>query len=357
MLFKIEKNSISAVRSTWIPKELELEKYLVTSDDSDASILDPSVFGEPLLLISNQVKTRIKKRADILAIDRAGNGVIIELKRGQGTLGVETQALQYLADFSNYKGSYFINRFSDSPEKMQEMALSFMGGNFQIEDVNKNSRIILLARSFDPTIYSMGEWLSNHAVSFRCIEYTPIEINNCRFLSFSIAFDRSPELLFPVAFSSTTREPGFFWHNIGCADNAWWKFLVQKKQIPASFKNQPGDQGEKILTGYISGDTIVTYAKGYGAVGWGVIDNPNSYKLLRPGDSGDQLNGELLHRIGISWKATAERLNKGISPDIVRKEFGIYHPVSTSVSIDKMKAKKLIEKLSELFIVKDKKNG
>lgn len=249
--------------------------------------------------------------------------MIIELKRDKGTLGVETQALQYLADFSNYRGSRFVSRFSDNSEKMEENILSFMGGNYQIEDVNKSSRIILIARSFDPTIYSMGEWLSNHDVSFRCIEYTPIEINNSRFLSFSIAFDRSPELLFPIAFSSTTREPGFFWHNIARANNDWWKFLVRKKQIPAGFKNEPGDQGEKILTGYISGDTIVAYAKGYGAVGWGVIDNPNSYKLLRPGDSGDQLNSKCLHRISIAWKATAKKLNEGISPDIVRKQFGI----------------------------------
>lgn len=352
MLFEIEKNSISAVRSSWVPKELELEKYIVTSADTDAPILDPSVFGEPLLLISNQVKTRRKKRADILAIDRAGNGVIVELKRDRSLLGVETQALQYLSDFSNYKGSNFISRFSDNSEQMEENALSFMGGNFRIEDINKNSRIILLARGFDPTVYSMGEWLSNHGVSFRCIEYTPVEIDKRRFLSFSIAFDRSPELLFPVAFSSTAREPGVFWHNIAHAKNDWWTFLVQNSQIPACFKDEPGDQGEKILTSYISGDVIVAYAKGYGAIGWGIIENPHSYKLLRPGDVYDKLDGSCLHRISIVWKATADNLSKGISPDIVREKFGIYHPLSTSVTIDKKKAQGLINKLNSTFNVK-----
>jgi len=94
MIFKFNKatHSLEAFKSTWTPKELELEKYLLPPKGSDEPILEPSAFGEPLLLISNQVKTRLKKRADILALDRAGNAVVIELKRGSGMLGVEMQA-------------------------------------------------------------------------------------------------------------------------------------------------------------------------------------------------------------------------------------------------------------------------
>ena len=349
MLFEIKKNSLSPLHSSWVPKELELESYLITSADSEAPVLDPSVFGEPLLLISNQVKTRNKKRADILAIDRGGNGVIVELKRNEGSLGVETQALQYLADFSNYKGLAFIKRFSRYSSNLEENMLSFMGGSARIEDVNKNSRVILVARSFDPTIYSMGEWLSEKGISFRCIEYSPVEVENRRFISFSVAFDRSPESIFPISFGATVREPSIFWHNIARATDGWWSFLVEAKQIPACFKNEPGDQGEKILTSYIAGDKIVAYAKGYGAVGWGIINNPNSYELLKPGDQGDRLDGNCLHRLNIVWKATARKLSDGIRPDVVRDQFGIYHPLSTSVSIDGRKGEKLIEEIVRNF--------
>jgi RecB family endonuclease NucS len=93
MLFKIieKTHQLEPVTSTWNPAELELEKFLITSE-SEVRILSESIFGEPLLLISNQVRTATKKRADILAIDRNGNGVVIELKRDKGRLGVETQA-------------------------------------------------------------------------------------------------------------------------------------------------------------------------------------------------------------------------------------------------------------------------
>lgn len=349
MLFEISNDALARFHSSWVPKELELERYLITCTDTEAPILEPSVFGEPLLLISNQVKTRSKKRADILALDRGGNSVIVELKRNEGSLGVETQALQYLADFANFRGRNFVARFASGNPNIEENILSFMGGSASIEDINKSSRIVLVARSFDPTIYSMGEWLSEKGVSFRCIEYVPVEVEGRRFLSFSVAFDRSSESIFPIAFRSAAREPGIFWHNIARANDDWWRFLVQEGQIPACFNDEPGDQGERILTSYINGDRIVAYAKGYGAVGWGIVENAASYRLLREGESGDKLNGSCLHRLNVCWKATADKLDEGMKPDIVRDRFEIYHPLSTSVGIDARKGEKLLNDLTAKF--------
>ena len=100
-----------------------------------------------------------------------GNSVIIELKRKNSPLGVETQALQYLADFSKFKGQAFIKRFLADNPGLEENIYGFLGDEVKTEDINKNSRIILLARSFDPTLFSMGEWLSSRGIAFRCIEY------------------------------------------------------------------------------------------------------------------------------------------------------------------------------------------
>jgi len=349
MLFEItNKKSLKRFVSNWQPLELDVERFIVSSD-SENNILDASIFGEPLLIISNQVKTKFKKRADILAIDRYGNGVVIELKRDRGFLGVETQALQYLADFSAYKGEDFVDRFSNNNQQLEEKIGSFIGGNASIKDINKESRVVLLARDFDPTIYSMGEWLSNNGIAFRCIQYEPIEVDGRKFISFSIAFDRSKEILNPLSLGSVAREPSYYWHNIAYADQGWWDYLKNKNQIPACFDSQPGDQGEKILTSYISGDVIVAYAKGYGAVGWGVIEDPGSYHLAINGGEEDYWNGDCLHRLSISWKAVATGLSDGIAPGEVREKFGIYHPISTSVSIEDFKAKNLIESLTAKY--------
>jgi hypothetical protein len=351
VLFKVTENekSLSAVRSVWSPKELELEKLLVSpADDAYAQVLSEAVFGEPLLLISNQVRTRTQKRADILALDRGGNAVIIELKRDFGQLGVETQALQYLADFSTYKGESFLSRFADN-ESQREDVLSFLGNEARVEDINKNSRIILVARAFDETVFSLGEWLSSKGVAFRCVAYTPIAVGPDKFVSFSIAFDRSVGALFPLKFTATAREPGFYWHNIARADEQWWQFLVNTGQIPACFEDSPGDQGEKILNRYVGGDVVIAYAKGFGAVGWGEVIAGNTYRLLEEGSKDDFLGGSCLHRLSVRWRAVAKKLNEAIPAEYIRNEFGIYHPISTSVSMNPEGGKRLTAALSERF--------
>lgn len=351
MLFKVSGNekSLSAVRSEWRPKELELENLLVSQEDGDsAQILSEAVFGEPLLLINNQVRTGTQKRADILALDRGGNAVIIELKRDFGQLGVETQALQYLADFSAYKGESFLSRFA--PKKFQrENILGFLGNEAKVDEINMNSRIILVARAFDETVYSLGEWLSSKGVPFRCVAYTPVAVGSEKFISFSISFDRSVGSLFPLTFTASAREPGYFWHNIARANEEWWNFLISVNQIPACFDDSPGDQGEKILKRYVGGDVIVAYAKGFGAIGWGEVQAGNTYQLLAEGTKGDFLKGCCLHRLSVRWHAVTKKLSDAMPAEQVRNEFGIYHPISTSVSIGIDNGKRLAEALTDRF--------
>ncbi|MCU7959960.1 MAG: hypothetical protein KZQ58_08175 [gamma proteobacterium symbiont of Bathyaustriella thionipta] len=69
MLFEItDQQTLKRFVSKWQPRELEVEQFIVSSD-SENNILEASIFGEPLLIISNQVKTKFKKRADILATE------------------------------------------------------------------------------------------------------------------------------------------------------------------------------------------------------------------------------------------------------------------------------------------------
>jgi hypothetical protein len=194
----------------------------------------------------------------------------------------------------------------------------------------------------------MGEWLSSRGVAFRCIEYTPIEHENSRFISFSVAFDRSPIAIFSLLFENRMRQPGYFWHNIGKASDEWWEYLVQTGQITTGFECQPGDQGEKILRGFIKSDTVVAYSRRFGAIGWGIISAPDSYRLLQPGCKDDRLNGEHLHRLNIDWKYTVDKLENAIAPALLLEKYGIFHPRSTSVSIDPQKAKRMIADMQNI---------
>jgi hypothetical protein len=73
------------------------------------------------------------------------------------------------------------------------------------------------------------------------------------------------------------------------------------------------------------------------------------YRLLSPGDKDDFLKGLCRHRLSVTWKATAHLLSDAISADEIRKEFSIYHPISTSVSMDQIRGQQLLDKLSAKF--------
>jgi hypothetical protein len=163
-----------------------------------------------------------------------------------------------------------------------------------------------------------------------------------------------PKMRHPIA-----RSPQFFWHNIGfrtsagarfTADqkNEWWQHLLREGELPAGFDNQPGDHGDKLLNSYIPGDRIVAYAGGYGAVGWGVVENP-SYKLIEKRDN-PFLNGGWRHRLkGITWKEHAKKVEDALRAKTFEREFGVFHPLATKVNIDVRKAERLIQALKRKF--------
>lgn len=96
------------------------------------------------------------------------------LLRTHVVLRVDDVALQYLSSFAPWKGVDFIRRFRRS-SGLEERVRGFLG-DVPLEDVNRRQRIILIARSFDRSLFSMGKWFGNNGVSFRCMTYTPIEI-------------------------------------------------------------------------------------------------------------------------------------------------------------------------------------
>jgi hypothetical protein len=344
-----DRDNLEAVQRDWFPKELEIEKWIFEGSDEDQLVLPEDVFGERFLKIKRQVRTRDKKRADIIALDRRGNGVVIELKRDRGLLGVETQALQYLAAFSSLKGRGFVEHFAEenSVETILKAFKSLADEGVREEEINLRSRVVLIAQDFDPSLFSMGKWLGNSGVAFKCIQFTPFSVGQEKFISFSVSFEQSPFDFFPFEFRNWRREPGVYWHNIANSNQKWWDYLRTKNEIPAGFENQPGDEGERILKGYMKGDRIIAYAKGFGAVGWAKVENP-VYRLIPEGDDEAKM-GYHRHRLKISWQNCAKNLRDGISSKEFEKKTNAYHPIQTSSRIDAAEAEKLIQMLQQKF--------
>jgi len=139
-------------------------------------------------------------------------------------------------------------------------------------------------------------------------------------------------------------------HHIKLSDDTWWRTLLERGEICARFDNQPGDRGEKIFKSYVAGDRVIAYASSHGAIGWGIIEQPASYRLLAEGDPADIFPDHFQrHRLNIAWKAAVATVKDGVPPSEIMKRFKIHHPISTCVRVADRKADELILLLSETF--------
>ena len=127
--------------------------------------------GEDLLIIKDEVlpTDQIKDRIDILALEKDGTAVIIELKRGENKLQL-LQAISYASMISNWDVESFLEakaQFSgNSIDDAQEEIDQFLD---QIDQINMRQRILLIAEQFDYVILSTAEWLSkSYGVDIRC---------------------------------------------------------------------------------------------------------------------------------------------------------------------------------------------
>ncbi|MBV5257588.1 hypothetical protein FLX56_04025 [Synechococcus moorigangaii CMS01] len=344
--------------------EKDIEDLIAGLGGNGEGILDESIFSEELLLLGRQIILKNKKRLDLVALDSDGNLVIIELKKDKAALGVDTQALQYLSALSGYKGKSLLDQLNYTDEGAVE---SFLRDGKTVDDINQHQRIILIAQSFDPALFSMGEWLSNQGVPFRCIRYTPIHIENSgEFISFSVAFDRSPFSIYRVNFPKPKQKNNIFWFNIGNMSSMpdegtekAWQIMLEHGFISAGFEGIEGDKGTQLLKSFSKGDRIIAYisqraniscGKG-GAIAYGVIENDpiDSYKLVEEGSDEDFFHGLHLHRLPIKWICHAPTLSDVIYSAEIKQRFGIHNPVSTSCRIKHENAEKLLEHVVQSF--------
>jgi hypothetical protein len=380
MLFKINQETLEEVAKENKKEdkkeilEKDLEKLIISTryakDTEKYGILSKNIFGEELFFIKNQVSTgktknNSSKYADIIAIDKQGNGVIIELKKDTGNLGVEMQALQYAVLFSAYKGEEFLKKIykkDDTDQAMKEALMSFLDEN-TFENINKKSRIILLASGFNDSVYAMGEWLNTQGVSFKCISYEKYTINSDAYLSFSVAFNRSQDFLYRIQSAkaiNTDRDPAIFFHIVG---DAKWEELIKHKMIPCGFDGRLNDRGTQIMRNYIKDDTIIAYKSGKGILGYGVITEPASRKDADFIDNDDDKNydpkgGYQLfkenspigspHTQKVKWEYVLSE-EKAIKTTEFEKQFEIYHPIQTSSRIRSKKAEELLKLIEDRF--------
>jgi hypothetical protein len=157
---------------------------------------------ETLLIVGQQVKNKEAGRADLVAVDGAGNIVLVELKRDKADIlgrrePFEFQAIRYAANYALIRTPQdlvqklfapYIEKHQGEPPFQQELAKgltqsevavrlldSFLQGNQARGAFNRAQRVVLISSSFDPQTLSACAWLAKSGIDLRCITIAPVE--------------------------------------------------------------------------------------------------------------------------------------------------------------------------------------
>jgi len=163
VLFRVGDGGAQAIEQTTIPDEALYEK-----DFEDWVEHAPELLGEELLVIGRQVELdEGKDRIDLLAIDRSGALVVIELKRDLLGGAADLQPLRYAALVSTWTHEqirrqaegYWTSAGQDRGTFVQE----FDAFGDEEAQLNSEQRIILAGRDLKPRLGTVALWLRKHA--------------------------------------------------------------------------------------------------------------------------------------------------------------------------------------------------
>lgn len=148
----------------------------------------PELLGEDLLIVSTELNPfeGAKDRPDLIAIDRNGDLVVIELKRDRLAGFADLQSVRYAAristitvdDLAPYYADYCRKFAAEdvTEEDFRDRIDEFVFGSF--EEFSNRPRIILCSQDFAQEITTTVLWLREFGLDISCVKIAPHEVDN-----------------------------------------------------------------------------------------------------------------------------------------------------------------------------------
>ncbi len=177
-IYSFNNNSLQKVKTTTFNSEGILERqHLQAAIKQKIEVIAPNC-----IVISEEFSewSGSQRRIDLLAIDKEGNLVVIELKRTETGEHMELQALRYAAMVSTLTFSrateiyqkYLIS--SGSEESAENNLIEFLGWEEpQEDDFGLDVRIILVSANFSKGLTTSVMWLNERNLDIRCVRLIP----------------------------------------------------------------------------------------------------------------------------------------------------------------------------------------
>jgi len=151
---------------------------------------NPEILGEELLVVAIEFDRFVQSndRLDILAIDRAGNLVVVELKRDSYAGYADLQAIRYAAMVSTmtiemlipYYLQYqkrYLHIENPSEDDARTNIIEFVNDD-NFNELSNKPRIILCSEDFSQEITTTVIWLNANGLDISCIKIKPHKVDD-----------------------------------------------------------------------------------------------------------------------------------------------------------------------------------
>ncbi len=182
-IYSFNNNSLQKIETTSFNSEGILERqHLQLTLKRQIDVIAPNC-----LVISEEFSewSGSQRRIDLLAIDKEGNLVVIELKRTETGEHMELQALRYAAMVSTLTFSRAVEIYQkylvsiDSEDNAEGKLLEFLSWEEpQEDDFALDVRIILVSSNFSKELTTSVMWLNERNLNIRCVRLIPYRHQN-----------------------------------------------------------------------------------------------------------------------------------------------------------------------------------
>lgn len=176
-LYRYSETSIAPVPRTTFDTEHVRERQ----DLQRLLLNDLSILGDDLLAITEEygLFKDSHRRIDILALDRRGSLVVVELKRTDDGGHMDLQSLRYAAMVSTMTLDHLVETYADAQRlDIEQARLAIFNWIEQpLEELPNQVRIILVSADFSTEVTSTVLWLNdNYGTDIACFRLAPYRL-------------------------------------------------------------------------------------------------------------------------------------------------------------------------------------
>ena len=213
-------NKLTRVEFQPLESEAKLEDTLA----SDLTMLGPG-----LMLIGRQVPTAIGKYIDLLAIDRDGNLVIIELKRDKTPREIIAQTLDYASWVQGLSYDEVAEIYAEKHDGQKfEAGYADAYGSSPPVSINESHRMIVVASELDSSTERILNYLSdNYGVPINTVFFRYFKDKDNEYLTRTWLIDPQEAEEKGIKVAATKRQETWngrdFYVSLGESDDANWE--------------------------------------------------------------------------------------------------------------------------------------